>query len=737
MSEAKDLSKADRQRIIDQSNQMFDQFGNRISQQEGLENQYRGQADAAYAPLLAGKGGYTPEQQAQITRDAELKGLTPYDQGSLYLTPQEQWAMQGDPYGDVTKYLNPGLMSGIAEDSGNLQRNAYEQEQTNVNAAVDPALMRYDPSVRAAVTDRSKLALSPGFLPKYNLSDADKQSMITAAANNAQAPYSAQIDTMNRNAAAAGVNPVGQAAMTERLTRKAAQDEADAATQARLGATNLQRQLMGQGEQMRLDSERGIASNAMAAENSRIGAEQGLSGQLSSNALNVGRDINNTEAQIGERKLGAAQYNQNAGTAAMQYADTARANRAANVAQNRQGVTQYNVETPYNRGLAANDRLSGRYTQTANANLQAGQEGRQYLTGQQQLASANVNDAQKAQVAGATGMADAENRATSNYVNANAQPGTGSKIFGAITGGLSAAAPFLADGGIIDEPGVYTVGEAGPEAIIPLSKPNYRGVAQESGFDPDTGEYGGTMKHGFTDYLKDFASGYAKGGLAGGIGSAAGNAYSVHKWNADHPQDFADGGIVTQPTLARVGERGPEMIAKVGNQAANSRASYIGSGWSNQGPLPPGVQQGGGTGYQPNQNYGGPLPGPAQQQNPFLHPSPNPVASPNQSRQYTGGTLPGAGQQSGRRQVAQPTYTGGTAPAPNAQQPSYRPPATTMPVNRMASGGVVTSPKTVLLGESGPEMVVPLHGGRNAKTPPIPFGHLGGRAFKGLNHQRW
>ena len=92
--------------------------------------------------------------------------------------------------------------------------------------------------------------------------------------------------------------------------------------------------------------------------------------------------------------------------------------------------------------------------------------------------------------------------------------------------------PEYAKGGIITRPTLAMVGEAGPEAIVPLS---------------------GQMQ-------KKFNRSQA--------GKKVRDIYQLNNVPASIPR-FQDGGIVTKPTVGMVGEAGPEAIVPLGNQIDN------------------------------------------------------------------------------------------------------------------------------------------------------------------------
>lgn len=144
------------------------------------------------------------------------------------------------------------------------------------------------------------------------------------------------------------------------------------------------------------------------------------------------------------------------------------------LAQNRQGVNLSNQGTQYNQGMDINQLESGRNKSVADTNVAAGQEYRnQYLGGQEQQASQNTQVGNQQQLGAYTSQGAATNQ--SNQVGVENQR-TGTPL-GSLLGinGLG-----FARGGVVrpgtpqspmQGPKPALVGEAGPEAIVPLGPP--------------------------------------------------------------------------------------------------------------------------------------------------------------------------------------------------------------------------------------------------------------------------
>lgn len=124
--------------------------------------------------------------------------------------------------------------------------------------------------------------------------------------------------------------------------------------------------------------------------------------------------------------------------------------------------------------------------------------------------------------------------------------------------------PKFAEGGIVDRPTVAMVGEDGPEAIVPLSRSAggsfpYLGMLEQAGrFMPPVD-------------LPDQPSVNIQRRL---------DRSRVPMHIGRSIPGFAEGGIVDRPTMAMVGENGPEAIAPLDpfeRAAARTRAPYAGA----------------------------------------------------------------------------------------------------------------------------------------------------------------
>ncbi|MDP9114646.1 MAG: tail fiber domain-containing protein [Acidobacteriota bacterium] len=345
------------QQAQDRSNTAYDQSQN-----------YTAQADQAYAPLVAGQGGYTADQASAIQ---DKSGLD-----SLQLTPQEQASIAGNPTAGMTtgdqlssNYLDQGEAESIKGDQSGINAGLGQ-----VNAAVDPTSV-------ATYTQNTRLT------PEM------QDQMATDASRSATNVDRATEDANAEKARASGADPLGVAGYTAQADRAAQQDAAIAASNARVNASNTaaSRETNILGANQTLDQQKAAAANTNLSAQQQMEANQ--SSRAQSMALN--------RQQTGESNQATA-YNQ------AQTADQTASSRAAGIAQNRQSTGQY-VDT-------AN---SGRATTVANQEQGQAAEGRQYLSNQigGTTGAAETQQGIQSGVYGTTTGAATQN--TSNQVNAD------------------------------------------------------------------------------------------------------------------------------------------------------------------------------------------------------------------------------------------------------------------------------------------------------------------------------
>lgn len=336
-------------------------FSEAQNRYENLEGQAREQAwngMGGYANILRGEGGFDPTQSANILQEDMLRGGMAGDAeyDANFLTPEEIAAMSGNPYaardmaaGKLT-YLDQWRREGDAA-----QRGAVSALDTDLNAAVDP----------------TKLTLSDEYKANFNFGQADADLMADKAGRVAGTSAMAR-DQQLRDAAFAHGNtsPIALEAARGRNSIYGDIASADAITDARLKGKGLMLDVTRSREQDRLDSERDLS-----------GRQRDIASEIRQTQLGTEKGISDAWNDYGR-------YNTNLMVDTTGQAEAAAANRAGQVATNRQGANQANINTRFGQAGTASSALSGRYGQVYGQKKQEEAEGRKFLTDQQGMAQA-------------------------------------------------------------------------------------------------------------------------------------------------------------------------------------------------------------------------------------------------------------------------------------------------------------------------------------------------------------
>ncbi len=586
----------------------LDQLEQQRAAQSGAQGDYYEQNLQNFTgDMAAGAGGYNPIEAGQIMGLYGANGIpgladnftSQQDLQGNYLTPEEQagWAGNTGSYGD---YFDPWGMAQAQDESAGFQRDAYGGLQKNLNAAVDPnaltqsqdylnaagktlannrntvtgALYGEAGNVRGAISP-TDLKQSSDAAQQIQMTPQQQQDIVTAAGISAGQRNAAAVGDLQRQTLAAGGSPEAVAAYRARMARESASDAADAMTKARVEASNAGASRALQGEQQRLGAEQYLTNTKtgteMALGQQAVGAEQALGQQelgqenlqeqqrlggqqyltgAKMNAATVGGEAAlGAEQNINAQQRQSQQFNTQAGTGIRMAQDQAATQRAAQMAQNRQGVNQYNQQTQYNQGLTANQLGSQRAAQVAGTRLGQQQFGIGVYGGLQGQKNANQQGAfgRQQQTFGTT--AGAGNTATNYGLQANQYPSTQQKGISAGIGAIGAL-PFLDEGDIVTQPSLHILGEHGPELVKSLGA-----IGGAFGANPNN----------------------PYGQMGAGAGSIIGDYLNRRRQrNYGNKAESADGQIVDKPTVALLGENGPEQVTPLTYRAqAKSRPSVV------------------------------------------------------------------------------------------------------------------------------------------------------------------
>ncbi len=256
-----------------------------------------------------------------------------------------------------------------------------------------------------------------------------------------------------------------------------------------------------QQEQARLNKEQSLMTSRLASsqaqENTRLGANQDISGRqmtaagdtglarIGTEEFGAGQGAS-TEANIAARNAQVGEYGTSLDVGSAQTAEQQDTARLTQEDLNRQATTGTNQANQFNRSFGVNQTLSNRYSQVANQYQQQQQEGRSAAAGDLQYQGSQANSAgQRALGAYGTETAGVTEGAGAYAGSKNTQSSNGffgsNGLFGQLVKGTSTAAAGAgyAKGGIVTEPTHLSMsdgseaimGEAGPEAIVPLNNP--------------------------------------------------------------------------------------------------------------------------------------------------------------------------------------------------------------------------------------------------------------------------
>lgn len=552
--------------FLQQGQQLEDQAG---QQAAGYASDYAGARNAGQqaANQLEQTPGYTPGEASQINVDYGKYQTGASDLNNRYLTPQEQTAIQGNPNqasteanlmsGAIGNTLQAGAAAGntAIDQEGQLEGTALTGEQAALGKAVDP----------------SQLGLSSNFTSNYEMTPEQQQDIVTAAGTTVGNQYrSAQSDLERQAAGSGNVSPVALAAAKQNLLNSESAQAGDAMTQARIDASNAAANRLQTEEGMRVGTAQDIASreqqNASTVGGQALQAIESTGQQRQSEA-----DIQRQAALQGNEAGGEAAIN------AAEYGDTNASNRAAGLATNRQQTTADIQNTQYQQGVQTGQLTSQGAQTTGNARRQGQQEYLGYQQGEQQMGETGQEQNQSQQIGayGAkTGAANqAENIATTATADTRGQ-GVGDKA----SSGLGSMIGGLEDGGVVgsdlssddpmaqpNDPSAYgdpSSADGGTYAPKPSMATRVRtGITNQIEGMGRYGRGGGGSSSSATapdDYTGVGASrggsnplqSYVRDEIAQGVGAAGGAVASL----------FEKGGYVSKPTLAVLGERGPEMV---------------------------------------------------------------------------------------------------------------------------------------------------------------------------------
>jgi len=465
---AKDFIAQDRGWIYGQGGNLANQAQDRATNASQAGRFYRSYGDEAYDPLIGGRGGYSPEERDAIIREQELQGILPSDTAYNvnYFNDAEKEAIAGKGY-EREKYYNPDYSNDNQNTSEVFQRQARGGLRSGLYSSINEPDLRlsedYVPGVNETLdtsedrvrgaADPDRLRQDPGYADRVRMSDQEKQDIVTGAGISAGTGYRAAMGDLERQGRAAGVDPGGIAAMKERLLRESGGAAGDAATKARIYASDAAAGRESDIEKGRRAGETTAAeigsSNELALGGRRLTAQDRMEALRLDTARDIG-DRNTNAAQVsgqadiaGEQQINAQrrnvdQYNQGLGTELAVGQEKDAAERQRIIAEQRARTSQENQQNQFYRGAAVDSELSNRNAQVAQQRLKEAQEGRGYLTHQSDVASGNENAAAGQQIGLYGTQGGLQQGTVQAQANQDNQPKWWEKLTGAVAGGVGA-----------------------------------------------------------------------------------------------------------------------------------------------------------------------------------------------------------------------------------------------------------------------------------------------------------
>lgn len=412
-----DMISNDRDLALGRGDELFQNAKDRGADEAQVRSNYRAYGDEVYDPLIGGRGGYSAQEQADIMGDdfSFMTGQDGYD--ANFLTGDEQNQIRGNPW-ERAAYFNPDDMVRQNNESAGYQRDAVNQMEAGLNESidgeklgmsgdysrsVDSTLQGTAANVRGAY-DPAALRADRTSLDRIRMTPEEEQDIVTSAGISGGMKYRASAGELDRRSRAAGIDPVGAAAMRGRYLREGAATSADAITNARVAASNARAGREGSAESLRMrgestaadigtGTEMALGNQALNAnttrEGIRIGAQRDISNRLADRATTIGQTRVGTEQGINAQQRQQNQYNASTGTALATGIEQDTAARARDVAGNRQTTNRTNQNQQFQQGMTRNEARSGRATQVAGARRQDAQEGRGYIREQAGVANQN------------------------------------------------------------------------------------------------------------------------------------------------------------------------------------------------------------------------------------------------------------------------------------------------------------------------------------------------------------
>lgn len=520
----------------------------RASQGRDLGEGYRPQADQINELVMY---GYSPEEAAQIIRDQELRelDLTPEEREQRFMQEHERVSARGTPWQPMEAYFTPQWAEQIGEAGAARLREQTgrmtgelgavpDELRAGLRGAIDPVRLRQDPAYRqsvmaelertsggveGAITDPS-LQTSERYMGKRGYTDKDVADFAEAGARDVGLRHQAAIQELERRAAAAGsTDPLALAAARSRLLTQAGVGSADARMNAQLAAMERQKEA----EQDIEDTRAGLAGQrANLQSQSRLALGGLRSGMLS----DVERGRLGAEQGYADRAIRGAESTADTAYRAALASGQAGRETEADIRDTAMDVERWKTGTGLQYGTLAEQQAAQRARDEAR-NRQATEIEAQEAGYGRGLTRNELLSGRSGQVAGT-----------------RLQQGAGARSYFGTQ--QDRAADQYAQA-MNDRMRAWQTGQQGEQDALS----GYR--QYQASRRGKLGTIGAAL--GIAGQVAGLATGVAAG-MGGGISKpkSAGNYLSGGA--------FEHGGIITEPTMALLGESGPEAVVPLSSQ---------------------------------------------------------------------------------------------------------------------------------------------------------------------------
>ena len=447
-----------------------------------------------YDPMIAGQGGYDPQQAADIRGDYSGIPTTPEEYAANLRTQQEQNDVVGNPW-ERAAYFDKDAMEGQTASDSDRVRGAYGGYRSDLQGALDP----YGKNLRAAIGDEAGQSVDPEYtayekgvigrtgsdrraavdpsllradkaaLDTIRMSPEEYQQTLDVAGNTVGEGYRAAADDVTRRARASGASALGIGAMRDRLERGSAVDRGDAMLKAKVAAGAARAGRAGTAEEFRLRGEESASDRAARAameagdfefkgryslEDQRLAAEKAKQGARLQVESELGRAGLGAASELGKAGLGVEEGAAQRAQQQRQYGTTLGTEMATGIERDtqarkmsnttdRQAQTRANQQQRFGQGMDVQQAKRQGAQTVADAQRADKAEGRAYVNNAAQQAAAEKGQELDRQMNAWQIQGGQQANTTKTQAAQDAQPKWWEKTIGMATGAVGAAVPLV------------------------------------------------------------------------------------------------------------------------------------------------------------------------------------------------------------------------------------------------------------------------------------------------------